>query len=381
MEHNIPFLDLARVNAPYMEQINCAINRVISSGRYIGGPEVTAFEQELASYQHVRNVVAVSNGLDALRLIMKGYIATGRLRPGDEVLVPANTYIASVLAVSDVGLTPVLVEPSPDTMNMDTSLIEKALTPRTRAIMIVHLYGRACWDSTLIELAREGQLLLFEDNAQGIGASATLPGLNGCKRTGSLGHAAAFSFYPTKNLGAMGDAGAVTTDDDELASAVRALANYGSTRRYHNVYKGVNCRMDPVQAAILRTKLPSIDRDNDRRRHIAALYCDIVNNEAVELRVPDDLTTTNLHQLIALCDRRDELREHLRMNGIETDIHYATPPHRQPCYAAELGHLSLPVTEWLSDRVVSLPIAPYLSDSEVARIAHAINTFHIQEPM
>ncbi|MCM1449417.1 MAG: DegT/DnrJ/EryC1/StrS family aminotransferase [Clostridiales bacterium] len=376
MEQNIPFLDLAHLNAPFMKEIEEAVKRVISSGRYIGGPEIAAFEHDLANYQKVRNVVGVSNGLDALRLIMRGYIEMGIMKPGDEVIVPANTYIASLLAISDVGLTPVPVEPSVDTLNLDTSLIEKAITPLTRAVMVVHLYGRTCWDDRLASIARDRGLIIIEDNAQGIGSQATTTGHGGNRLTGSLGHAAAFSFYPTKNLGAMGDAGAVATNDDDLAHTVRSLSNYGSSSRYHNDYKGYNCRIDPIQAAVLRVKLPYLDSNNDRRRHIAEMYNRLVDNQAIRLCIPAQLSTTNFHQLVALSEHRDSLREHLAMHGIGTDIHYATPPHRQPCYAAQLGHMSLPVTEWLSDRVVSLPIAPYLSDDQIIQICQALNAWH-----
>ncbi len=374
MTQHIPFLDLKQLNAPYEREIADAVSRVALSGRYIGGPEVEAFEKELADYQQAPYVVGVSNGLDALRLIMQAYIQSGLLSPGDEVIVPANTYIASILAISHAGLKPVLVEPDPDTLNLDTSLIEAAITPLTRAIMVVHLYGRACWDRRLVDIARRHDLLVIEDNAQGIGSRATAAGLHGGYMAGSLGHAAAFSFYPTKNLGAMGDAGAVATHDPELAAAVRALANYGSDRRYHNIYQGYNCRLDPMQAAILRIKLRGLDADNERRRRLASLYSQLVDHPSVKLCLAHPAETTNYHQLVALCDHRDELRAHLDKAGIGTDIHYAVPPHLQPCYAAEFAQYKLPVTESLARRVVSLPIAPYLTDANIHAIAAAINT-------
>ncbi len=375
MNDPIAFLDLKKLNEPYLGEITESVSRVTLSGRYIGGPEIEAFENQLAEYQQVRHIVGVSNGLDALRLILQGYIELGRLSVGDEVIVPANTYIASVLAISLTGLKPILVEPSTETLNLDTSLIDKHLTERTRAIMTVHLYGRTSWDSTLMETARRHNLLIIEDNAQGIGSQSTIPGMSGSYKTGSLGHAAAFSFYPTKNLGAQGDAGAIATNDTELAQAVRALANYGSNYRYHNIYQGFNCRMDPIQAAVLSVKLRYLDNENNRRREIASLYDRLITNQAVHLHTVIPAKSTNYHQLIAVTTERNALKRHLAEQGIGTDIHYAVPPHRQPCYQEQFGRLKLPVTEQLADSVLSLPIAPYLTDKEVARIANAINTF------
>lgn len=375
MNSEIPFLDLKRLNAPYIQEITEAVKRISMSGRYIGGPEIEAFENRLADYQQVRHIVGVSNGLDALRLILRGYIEMGQLSAGDEVIVPANTYIASVLAISHAGLKPVLVEPSAETLNLDTSLIESHITERTRAIMTVHLYGRTCWDTILVETARRHNLLIIEDNAQGIGSLSTIPGLSGTFRTGSLGHAAAFSFYPTKNLGAQGDAGAVATNDTALAQTVKALANYGSDYRYHNIYQGFNCRMDPIQAAVLSVKLQYLDNENDRRRDIASLYDRLISNPAIHLHTVTPVKSTNYHQLIAVTSKRDALQRHLAGQGIGTDIHYAVPPHRQPCYREQFDKLKLPVTEQLADSVLSLPIAPCLTDEEVARIANAINTF------
>lgn len=375
MNSEIPFLDLKRLNAPYIQEITEAVKRISMSGRYIGGPEIEAFENRLADYQQVRHIVGVSNGLDALRLILRGYIEMGQLSAGDEVIVPANTYIASVLAISHAGLKPVLVEPSAETLNLDTSLIESHITERTRAIMTVHLYGRTCWDTILVETARRHNLLIIEDNAQGIGSQSTIPGLSGTFKTGSLGHAAAFSFYPTKNLGAQGDAGAVATNDTALAQTVKALANYGSDYRYHNIYQGFNCRMDPIQAAVLNVKLQYLDNENDRRRDIASLYDRLISNPAIHLHTVTPAKSTNYHQLIAVTSKRDALQRHLAGQGIGTDIHYAVPPHRQPCYREQFDKLKLPVTEQLADSVLSLPIAPCLTNEDVARIANAINTF------
>jgi len=341
--------------------------------------EVESFEQNLAGYQQIKHAVGVSNGLDAIRLILLGYIELGLLTPGDEIIVPANTYIASILAISHANLKPILVDPSASTFNLDTQLIERHITPHTRAIMVVHLYGRTCWDNTLMEIARKHSLLIIEDNAQAIGSVSIVEGLNGSDKAGSLGNAAAFSFYPTKNLGAQGDAGAVVTNDAELASIVRALANYGSDRRYHNIFKGFNCRMDPMQAAILNVKLGQLEADNQRRRKIASLYTRLVTNPAVKIHTATLEKTTNYHQLIATTTYRDRLKEHLATHGIGTDIHYPVPPHMQPCYRNELGDLDLPVTNMLAQTILSLPIAPYLTDDEVSTISTAINHFPIPD--
>ena len=270
-----PFLDLGTVNAAYADGLKAAACRVIDSGRYVGGGECEAFEEQLARHTGTKYAVGVSNGLDALRLILRAYMALGKLAPGDEVIVPANTYIATVLAITDAGLTPVFVDADLSTLNIDTSLIERAVTPRTRAIMTVHLYGRPAYDEVMASVARQHGLLIIEDNAQAIGAD-----VDGT-RTGALGDAAAFSFYPTKNVGAIGDAGAVTTNDRALADAVRALSNYGSDSRYHNIYEGFNCRLDPIQAAFLRLKLDDIDTETKHRRALAAIYDAEIDNALV----------------------------------------------------------------------------------------------------
>ena len=334
------------VNAPVRDALTEAAARVIASGRYIGGEENEAFERELAEYTGTAHAVGVANGLDALRLIFRAYIELGRLKPGDGVIIPANTYIATVLAVTDCGLRPVLVEPDDATMNLDTALIEQASTTDVRAVLPVHLYGRACHDSRLVETARRHDLIVVEDNAQAIGARSAFDR----RRTGSLGHAAAFSFYPTKNLGALGDAGAVTTDDAELAAAVRALANYGSDRRYHNIYRGLNSRLDPMQAALLRVKLPLLTPLNTGGEDCV------------------------WHQYVVRSSRRDELQAYMRQSGVATDIHYAVPPHLQPCYAL-LVHDPLPLTEHMAAEVLSLPVSACTSESDAAEIAEIINRF------
>ena len=326
------FLDLKTVNRPFEDELVEAATRVIRSGRYILGENVRQFESELAEFCEVSNVVAVSNGLDALRLILRAYIELGTMKPGDEIIVPADTYIASVLAISDNDLVPVFVDPDLLTMNLDTSIVEQHITKHTRGIMPVHLYGTPCWDSKLRDLALRYDLKIIEDNAQAIGARASVPGLNGTFTTGSLGHAGGISFYPTKNLGALGDAGAVTTNDKALADAVRALANYGSDRRYHNIYRGWNCRMDEIQAAMLRVKLKYVRQENERRAKIVETYnYNIYNKKITKPAIFHDMTQV-WHQYVLRVENRDAFRAYMDENGIGTDVLYATPPHLQPCY-------------------------------------------------
>ncbi|MDE6854457.1 MAG: DegT/DnrJ/EryC1/StrS family aminotransferase, partial [Muribaculaceae bacterium] len=318
-----PFLDLGTVNSPYSAALKEAARRVIDSGRYVGGAENEAFEAGLCELCHTPHAVGVSNGLDALRLIFRALIELGRLAPGDGVIVPANTYIASVLAVTDCGLRPVFVEPDPVTLNLDTSQVDAACDGTVKAVLTVHLYGRACFDSALAAAVRRHGLTVVEDNAQAIGADAAYPGLNGSVRTGSLGHAAACSFYPTKNLGALGDAGAVTTADTDIARTVRALANYGSDRRYHNIYEGFNCRLDPIQAAFMRVKLPYLEGETAHRRAIAAVYDEAITNPLIVkplLSAPDGCVW---HQYVVRTGRRDDFLRHLEANGVGYDIHYA----------------------------------------------------------
>lgn len=368
-----PFLDLKLPNAPYMEEMQHAACNVIASGRYLRGEQTRLFEQEIADLCQAKFCVAVSNGLDALRLIFRAYKELGLLHDGDKVIVPANTYIASVLAVSDNGLQPVLCEPSEATMNLDTEKAESLITPDVKAIMPVHLYGSPCWDYTFIELAKKHGLLIIEDNAQAIGAKASCTGLNGSRMTGNLGHAAGFSFYPTKNLGALGDAGAVVTNDEHLAATVRALANYGSDRRYHNIYKGVNCRIDEIQAAMLRVKIRHLDEETLRRQRIAQIYNETIVSSLV--KKPNIYPTEEQvwHQYVIRVTKRDDFREYLLANGVETDIHYATPPHRQPCYT-RFASQPLPITEAIANEVVSLPIA-HVSEQDAREIATIINGY------
>ncbi|MDE6327382.1 MAG: DegT/DnrJ/EryC1/StrS family aminotransferase [Duncaniella sp.] len=374
-----PFLDLGAVNAPYADELVKAAERVVRSGRYVGGEEVERLESMLSGMTGAPYIIGVSNGLDSLRLILKGYVALGVMKNGDEVIVPGNTYVASLLAITDAGLKPVPVDADIQTMNIDSQLVEKAVTPKTKAIMTVHLYGRVAWDNTLADIAKRYGLKVIEDNAQGIGGIATTAGLYGSRRTGSLGDAAAFSFYPTKNVGALGDAGAVATHDKELAMTVRALANYGSDRRYHNIYLGYNCRLDPMQAAMLTVKLPHTDRENADRFERAVTYSRNIQRPDVVTPMMSDTVTDNVwHQYVLRVTngKRAEFISRLAENGVGTDIHYATPPHRQPCYAG-LPHSALPVTELLADEVVSLPIATGTSVKDAAEISEIINRLEL----
>ena len=377
MKPRYPFLSLDQTNAPYLDRLKAAACRVIDSGRYIGGEEVEQFETHLAEISQTKYAIGVANGLDALRLILRAYIAIGKLSPGDHVLVPANTYIATFLSITDSGLTPIPVEPHPVTMNIDTSRLDQFITPATRAIIPVHLYGRVAWDTDLVSFARKHNLIVIEDNAQAIGARSATPGLNGTTHTtGSLGHAAAFSFYPTKNIGALGDAGAVTTNDTQLAETVRALANYGSNRRYHNILCGFNSRLDPIQAAMLSVKLKHVSIENAARFDRAVAYHNNISTPRVTLP-PISSTPTDCvwHQFVITVDpsRRDYIRQQLLDQGVETDIHYPTPPHLQPCYADTFSNISLPVTERLARSIISLPISPGTPILDIVDIARIVN--------
>ncbi|MDE5929344.1 MAG: DegT/DnrJ/EryC1/StrS family aminotransferase [Muribaculaceae bacterium] len=364
-----PFLDLATINAPFNAEIKDALCRVTDSGRYIGGPEVERLEAAMAELTGARHAIGTSNGLDALRLILRGYMELGRMRPGDEVIVPSNTYIASVLAVSDCGLVPVPVEPRRDTMNLDSRRLEEAIGPRTRAIMAVHLYGRIATDDRMLDLAARHRLLLIEDAAQAIGARDE----HG-RAAGNIGHAAGFSFYPTKNIGALGDAGAVTTSDPQLAEAIAALRNYGSDYTYHNIYQGLNCRLDPMQAAVVALKLPHTAEVNAYRRRLAEIYNSEISNPLIEkpLFQPDDYCVW--HQYVVKTAERDRFRNFLADNGVETLVHYPVPPHLQPCYP-QLAGLSLPVAEQLGRQVTSLPITACTSEQDALEISRIINRY------
>ena len=369
-----PFLDLALAHAPYIDELKAAACEVIERGRYLHSIQTELLEQEIAALCQTRHCIAVSNGLDALRLILRAYIELGRMREGDEVIVPGNTYVASVLAISDNRLVPVLCDVREDTMNLDSSLLEKLITPRTRAIMPVHLYGTPCCDTALLHTAAAHNLLIIEDNAQAIGAMSATAGLQGTFVTGGLGDAAGISFYPTKNLGALGDGGAVVTSDDDLAAVVKALANYGSDRRYHNIYLGWNCRLDEIQAAMLRVKLRHLEEENTIRAAVARAYSGHISNPRVKTPVIFEDMRQIWHHYIVRVEDRDAFRAFMSENGVGTDIHYATPPHRQPCYR-DLQHGPLPVTERLADEVVSMPITSPISPDDAIAIAEVVNRF------
>jgi dTDP-4-amino-4,6-dideoxygalactose transaminase len=372
----IKFLDLQKTNALYADELKQAASEVIDKGWFLLGDRVKAFEQQYSDYIGVKNTVACANGLDALRLILRAYIEMGIMQQGDEVIVPANTYIATILAITDNRLKPVLVEPDIKTYNIDFSLIERHITLRTKAIMIVHLYGRACWSGELERLARKYSLKIVEDNAQAAGAVFHFPD-GRCKHTGSLGNAAGNSFYPGKNLGALGDAGAVTTDDDELAAAVRAIANYGSHKKYVNRYQGLNSRMDELQAAFLTVKLKYLDSENDLRRRIAEYYSEQIKNERIILPTKEQFDDSHVQHLYVIRTKeRDRLQAHLADNRIQTQIHYPIPPHKQECYK-EWNELSFPVTEQIHREVLTLPISPAMAQEEVEAIVNTINNWMI----
>ena len=368
----IKFLDLWKVNERFRGEMDAAVRRVLDSGWYLLGKENEAFEREFAAYCGTRHAIGCANGLDALKLVVR---AMG-IGPGDEVIAPANTYIASLIAISANGATPVLVEPDPATYLIDPAKIEPRITPRTKAIMVVHLYGRVCEMEQVLAIARAHGLKVIEDCAQAHGAT------RGGRRAGAFGDAAGFSFYPGKNLGCLGDGGAVTTDDDELAKKVRALRNYGSDVKYHFPYRGTNSRLDEIQAALLRVKLPHLDADNARRGEIAARYCrEIVNplitlpeSRTIEQSNNRTVLTNVWHVFPVRTGRRDALQAHLAERGIQTVIHYPIPPHRQPAYT-EWHDLSLPITEEIHETILSLPISPVMTDAEVSEVVAAVNAW------
>jgi dTDP-4-amino-4,6-dideoxygalactose transaminase len=373
--NNIKFLDLQKINAQYAAELKQAAADVIDSGWFLTGERVASFEKNLAQFNNSKHIIGVANGLDALRLILKAYIDMGIMQEGDEVIVPANTYIASLLAISDNRLVPVLVEPNLQSYNLDIDLIQQAITPKTKAIMVVHLYGQVCWNDKLVEIAKNNNLKIIEDNAQAIGAI-----YNGTK-TGNLGDAAGFSFYPGKNLGALGDAGAVSTNDDQLAERVRALGNYGSKKKYVNEFQGLNSRLDEFQAAFLDVKLKYIDTENQYRRQIAQRYLSEINNPNIILPVPvatQFATAENKehvwHLFVIRCEKRDALQNYLAEKGIQTLIHYPIPPNKQLAYK-ELNHLDFPITNTIHDQVLSLPISPVVTNDEVSMVIQALNSF------
>jgi dTDP-4-amino-4,6-dideoxygalactose transaminase len=363
----IAYLPLHQINALYDAELREAVSRVLDSGWYLKGEATQRFEEAYAEYIGTRHCIGCGNGLDALTLILRGYIELGVMQPGDEVIVPANTYIASILAITECGLKPVLVEPSLDTLQIDDSKIEQAITPRTRAIMIVHLYGRCAYTSRIGDICQKHHLKLIEDNAQAHGC--TFEG----RKTGSLGDAAGHSFYPGKNLGALGDAGAVTTNDDELAAVVRALGNYGSHQKYVHDYKGRNSRIDELQAAMLLAKLPYLDAANQRRKEIASLYINKVENP--QIRIPQSDRDCVWHIFPIFSEHRDQLQQYLAKNGVETQIHYPIPPHKQRCYK-EWSHLSLPITEQIHAQELSIPCHQAMTPADATVIVNLLNGLH-----
>lgn len=404
----IKFLDLQKITDSYEPEISEAVNRVIKSGWFLLGEELKAFEKSYSEYIGSKHCIGVANGLDALRLILKAYIEMGVMSENDEVIVPANTYIASILAITENRLVPVLIEPDITTYNLDVTLVEKHITTRTRAIMIVHLYGQACWSTELEEIKKKYNLKIIEDNAQAAGAivprsrlqvagygSKTPGNLNlepgTYERTGSLGDAAGHSFYPGKNLGALGDGGSVTTDDDDLAMVIRAMSNYGSIKKYVIDHKGLNSRLDEIQAAVLRVKLPHLDAANARRREIAQYYLSHIVNPNVILpqfacNKENETNSTKSsnpnfiinslsniwHLFVIRHPHRNELQKYLSENSVETLIHYPIPPHKQKAYL-EWNKLSLPITEQIHREVLSLPLSQVMKDDEVVQVVSLLN--------
>ena len=380
----IPYLSLHKVTASHLEEIESAITEVIESGWYLKGEATERFEHDYAEYIGTRYCIGCGNGLDALTLIFRAYKELGAMADGDEVIVPANTFVASILSLSENGLKPVLVEPRPDTLEIDDSKIEAAITERTRAILLVHLYGRCAYTEKIGQLCHDHHLKLIEDNAQAHGCRYNIqPSMFGPQRTGSLGHAAAHSFYPGKNLGALGDAGAVTTDDERLASMVLSLGNYGSSRKYVFEHKGRNSRIDELQATVLDTKLKYLDEDNARRKVIAERYISEIDNP--KITIPGATKTKSAKAIYALgdnvwhifpilCDERNRLQEYLLDKGVQTAIHYPIPPHRQKAYS-EWNGLQLPITEKIHREELSLPCNQTMTDEEVDEVIRLVNAF------
>ena len=366
----IPFLSLKDVTALHGAEINEAVTRVVNGGWYLQGKENERFEENYSKFIGTKYTIGCANGLDALIWIFRAYIEMGVMQPGDEVIVPANTYIATIIAITENGLKPILVEPKLNTLEIDDDKIEEVITPRTKAIAIVHLYGRNAYSEKIGALCKKYNLKLVEDNAQAHGCKHT----DG-RMTGSIGDAAGHSFYPGKNLGALGDGGAVTTNDFELAAAVRALANYGSQKKYVFKYVGRNSRLDEIQAAVLDVKLKYLVEDNAHRKAVAKMYYEGINNPLVKLPdlMPDDQNAYHLFPI--LCEKRDELHDFLEQNGVGTVIHYPIAPHKQECYK-EWNEMSLAVTEYIADHELSLPIGPSITEEEVKMVIELINQFH-----
>lgn len=364
----IKFLDLQKLNLHYGDEIKGAVNRVIDSGWFLLGNETKQLEKSFADYCGTRYCVGVANGLDALRLILRAYMELGLMKEGDEVIVPANTYIASMLSITDNKLVPVLVEPDINTYNIDPREIEKAITPRTKAVMIVHLYGQSAYQASIKHICERHSLKLIEDNAQAQGA------VTDGKKTGSFGDAAATSFYPGKNLGCLGDGGAVTTDNEALADMIRTLANYGSRVKYVNELPGLNSRLDEIHAAAVGVKLKYLDADNQKRRDIANRYLAEIRNPKLTLPVPVSDKGHVWHLFVVRTADRDGFQQFLTKEGVQTLIHYPIPPHKQKAYQA-WNELSLPVTEKIHREVLSLPISPVMTEEEITTVINAANKY------
>lgn len=366
----IKFLDLKKINERYEDELQQACSRVIKSGWYIGGNELNQFETEFSLFCGVKHAIGVANGLDALSLVFRAWIEMGHLKKGDEVIVQANTYIASILAITSNDLIPVFVEPEPNSFNLSIESVEKAITKRTKAILPVHLYGQISNMRELMEIAQNYNLLVLEDSAQAHGAC-----LDGTM-AGAWGHASGFSFYPGKNLGALGDAGAITTNDPELANVLLALRNYGSHEKYRNKYKGVNSRLDEIQAAMLRVKLKYLSSEIVIRQRIARKYNEGIVNKHVSLPFMKNDENHVWHLYVIKSDYRDEIQQYLMENGVETLIHYPIPPHLQTAYK-EYNKLNLPITEAIHKKVLSIPISPTMSDSDIDYVIASINKFTV----
>ncbi|MBW9401943.1 DegT/DnrJ/EryC1/StrS family aminotransferase [Leclercia sp. EC_58] len=364
----IDFLNLKKINTRFEDDLRDACISVINSGYYINGEQLDAFESEFAQYCDAKFCVGVGNGLEALSLVLRAWKTTGKLADGNEIIVPANTFIATLLAITSNNLTPVLVEPDPETFNLTCNEIERHITPQTRAVIPVHLYGQLAPMNDIMVLANKYNLLVLEDAAQAHGAQQNTI------KAGNWGHAAAFSFYPGKNLGALGDAGAIVTNDYELAHVLKALRNYGAHEKYQHIYTGTNSRLDEIQAAILRIKLRTLDNDTMARQLAAARYLEGIKNPQIVLPKVVDPFAHVWHLFVIKCEKRDELQTWLSEKGIQTLIHYPVPPHKQPAYT-QLNNLKLPITEKLHQQVLSLPLSPVLTDVEIEYIIDAINTF------
>jgi dTDP-4-amino-4,6-dideoxygalactose transaminase len=366
--HQVLFFPLKEITDKYSNEIHQAVDRTIDSGWYLQGRENEMFEADYAAFIGTKYTVGVSNGLEALFLILRAYIELGVINRGDEIIVPANTFIASILAITDNDLVPILVEPKIDTYQIDETKIESAITNKTKAIMIVHLYGQCSYKENIEHLCKKYNLKLIEDNAQAHGC------LYRGRRTGSLGDAAGHSFYPAKNLGALGDGGAVTTSDKDLADTIRSLANYGSFKKYVFQYQGKNSRLDEIQAAILRVKLSHLDEDNNARKIVARKYITGIKNSKICLPEVLDWDANVFHVFPIRTKNRDDLQAYLAGNGIQTLIHYPIPPHKQQCYR-EWKDISFPVTEQIHNEELSLPISPVIKDEQINMVINAINNW------